>query len=789
MGGLGSAIGGLFGGGGFSDLLGLGSSLFGLSGGGGGRPPSPQQTNQQSYEDWIHGSTAGQVLQYPTTVGPYGSSRLTNPAYEAAIRESRLYAPMPGDYRIETTLSPEQQRLYNLSTGLSAQRLGDTQRFEAMGQPLNLERLQRERMLGGMEFPLQQTQLQNALSRERSLAPLSNQLSQQQYMQALGMGQSLYPYEMQRLGRTGQMEQALQNYQLGSQLPAAQQSLAAQNQLRNAYLPYAMQRIGAERGQLGMEQDLNRAYQNFLMTGQMPAAQQSLGRESQLGQALLPQMLRQIGQQGQLNQSLFPFYQQQLGAAGRGLTRSEQLADAQLQRTTQQLSQQGRLSDATLRSELDRLSRTGQIDAAQMPLIMRRLQQQGQLGEAATQTQLGAYQAENQLRGGTVQAELGRLAAYRQMTPALLQQELDRLKRSGMVEQTMTPKQLELSINRIKQQGAAEQGIAGLGAQARGLAGQALSSYGGVDAARKKAEDTAYASLTRRLNEDFTRQEASLRQQLANQGIMPGSAAYNRELTELRRTRSESEQEAARQAFQLGGTEATRRFGEIEGLSRMPGEFGSQLSSMMGQAGGGAPINLPGGSLQPFMGSQYERGFLPLMNLESPSMGGPARFGDIGGAGQMSQFQAPQFMGLPEMPNISMGQPNLPGLSQLGMPNIPGMQAPQMPAPYQSGIGVPGPFQNQYSRMMMFPGMIGGGEASASIPPILSGSVSGYGGAGTNPLANWQAQQGYQQQRTGNIQDILQSLPDILQSLPGIIQGISGMFGRGGSGGWPMGGG
>lgn len=80
-----------------------------------------------------------------------------------------------------------------------------------------------------------------------------------------------------------------------------------------------------------------------------------------------------------------------------------------------------------------------------------------------------------------------------------------------------------------------------------------LPGIGDFSADRQRVEQAIYS----RLEPQFQRDEAAMRSRLANQGITPGSEAYNRDLDAFNRAREDARQ----QAILAGGAEQSRLFG------------------------------------------------------------------------------------------------------------------------------------------------------------------------------------------------------------------------------------
>ncbi len=70
--------------------------------------------------------------------------------------------------------------------------------------------------------------------------------------------------------------------------------------------------------------------------------------------------------------------------------------------------------------------------------------------------------------------------------------------------------------------------------------------------ASQQAADEAYAGLTQYMDEDFGRDRASLETQLINQGLQPGTEAFDRQMSLMQRGQNDSRMQAAIQAGQIG---------------------------------------------------------------------------------------------------------------------------------------------------------------------------------------------------------------------------------------------
>jgi hypothetical protein len=81
-----------------------------------------------------------------------------------------------------------------------------------------------------------------------------------------------------------------------------------------------------------------------------------------------------------------------------------------------------------------------------------------------------------------------------------------------------------------------------------------LSGLGVTD--RNRIEDALYNRATRFAEPRFERDEATLLNRLSNQGIAPGSEAYNREMSDFRENKDRAFMDIRDRAIELGGTES-----------------------------------------------------------------------------------------------------------------------------------------------------------------------------------------------------------------------------------------
>lgn len=130
-----------------------------------------------------------------------------------------------------------------------------------------------------------------------------------------------------------------------------------------------------------------------------------------------------------------------------------------------------------------------------------------------------------------------------------------------------------------KQQ-SAQQGLAGLLSGKVDQAGGTMPDFGqtpdfkqvntsglpdlfaGAEANRNAAQNAIYGRETQFMGDRFSHDQAALESQLANQGLAPGSAAYQKALQDFNRNKNDAYQTAQYNAITGGGQEADRTFGE-----------------------------------------------------------------------------------------------------------------------------------------------------------------------------------------------------------------------------------
>ncbi|KVN72812.1 hypothetical protein WT15_27440 [Burkholderia stagnalis] len=136
--------------------------------------------------------------------------------------------------------------------------------------------------------------------------------------------------------------------------------------------------------------------------------------------------------------------------------------------------------------------------------------------------------------------------------------------------------------------GALGSGIAALNPQLAAI-GASLNPQA-AQAAQKQGRDAAYASQTQYLDPRFSQQQTSLESQLANQGLTPGSQAYDNAFKNFNLSKNQAYSDAANQAVLTGSQIGTQNWqNQISGAQTQGSLIGQQGSlfglggSMLGQ--------------------------------------------------------------------------------------------------------------------------------------------------------------------------------------------------------------
>jgi hypothetical protein len=132
-----------------------------------------------------------------------------------------------------------------------------------------------------------------------------------------------------------------------------------------------------------------------------------------------------------------------------------------------------------------------------------------------------------------------------------------------------------------------------------------LPGMGDPATARQRAEDAIYQRATSRLDPMWGQRQSQTETQLANQGLTPGSTAYNNAMQNFNLGRNDAYQTAMNEAIMGGGSEATRQQqqelqarqqGISEGYQQQYGGMNA-LNALLG----GQQVGMP--SMPSFMGA------------------------------------------------------------------------------------------------------------------------------------------------------------------------------------------
>lgn len=160
----------------------------------------------------------------------------------------------------------------------------------------------------------------------------------------------------------------------------------------------------------------------------------------------------------------------------------------------------------------------------------------------------------------------------------------------------LTPEQQAI----FNSQQGIQQGLLNTGTNMLGQVNNALGGQFNLEGIPQLPQDQeAYRrsveqGLTQRFNQDWERQDAAVRNRLANQGIQEGSEAWNAEMQNLARARND----ANNQAFLSSGAEAQRMF-QLAQQARQQGiqdrvlERSQPINEVSGLFGLGKGIQLP----------------------------------------------------------------------------------------------------------------------------------------------------------------------------------------------------
>jgi DNA-binding transcriptional MerR regulator len=106
------------------------------------------------------------------------------------------------------------------------------------------------------------------------------------------------------------------------------------------------------------------------------------------------------------------------------------------------------------------------------------------------------------------------------------------------------------------------------------------------DETRQRAEDAMYGRMTSRLDPRFQQEEGDLRSRLYNQGLTEGDSAFQREIDNFGRGRTDAYQTAMNESIMGGGAEQSRLFGmEMDAGGRQNQTRQQQIAESMQERG------------------------------------------------------------------------------------------------------------------------------------------------------------------------------------------------------------
>lgn len=183
------------------------------------------------------------------------------------------------------------------------------------------------------------------------------------------------------------------------------------------------------------------------------------------------------------------------------------------------------------------------------------------------------------------------------------------------------------------------QGVLGQGANPTTVDPTAASD---LFSAAQPYQDAAYQAATRELDPQWQQAQASFDQQMVNQGLAPGSAAYQTALDNFNRSKNDAYSQAQNQAMQQGLAAQAQGFGQGLSQSQLANSLansliGSGTSIANQQLGGNAAVTnaMLGGNqalMQALLGGNS--------NIAQQMIGGAATQGAANAAAGASRYAA-----------------------------------------------------------------------------------------------------------------------------------------------------
>ena len=170
--------------------------------------------------------------------------------------------------------------------------------------------------------------------------------------------------------------------------------------------------------------------------------------------------------------------------------------------------------------------------------------------------------------------------------------------------------------------------------------------YGNIDDFRQRQEDALYGRATSRLDPQWSQQEDALRTQLYNAGVREGDKAYDQQLENFRRARTDAYNQANFGAIAGGGAEAANQInmggailGQEQGASGYMNQLRQQdIAEALQQRG--ASLNEINAAMS---GQQVAMPSMPNFQAAGQAGAAPIMQGaQLQGQGNLDQFNAQQ---------------------------------------------------------------------------------------------------------------------------------------------------
>lgn len=183
----------------------------------------------------------------------------------------------------------------------------------------------------------------------------------------------------------------------------------------------------------------------------------------------------------------------------------------------------------------------------------------------------------------------------------------------------------------------------------------------------KRTQDAVYAQAASRLDPQFQQQQSDIEARLANQGIARGSEAFNREIGNYDRSRTDAYNQANFSSIQAGSAEQSRLFNQAMGARQQgvneanaQGSFANQAQGQIfGQAANTVGLNNQAQGQRNNQNSQAAQFFNDAQKSTFDQNAAQAQFGNQAQAQQFGQnTQQGQFANQAQQQTFQQGQQN-----------------------------------------------------------------------------------------------------------------------------------